>query len=138
MGDKFGPPTCQTGTSTTTTTSTTGTTAPLTCSDKLSLAVCEGYVKKGLCSKKLVECERTCNKCKVECINENSTSFTAETKIFTATLDYRRPRAELADTLKQLKKHNWLDKNTIWLDIKYVVLNLDLETYTSVTLTFEF
>ena len=74
-----------------------------------------------------------------ECVESNFTGFTADSdKVFTAVLSYTRPRAELKDTLGQLRKHHWIDKNTAWLDIKYYLLNLQLGTYTKVVLEFEF
>jgi len=60
-------------------------------------------------------------------------------KQFTALLDYKLPQAELKRTIQTLKKNNWIDKSTAWLDVKYVVMNMEsYGTYTTVTLEFEF
>jgi len=75
-----------------------------------------------------------------ECVESNFTgAFTADSdNVFTAMLDYKRPRAELKHTIKQLRKHNWIDESTTWLEIKYHLLNLQLGTYTQIKLQFEF
>ena len=82
----------------------------------------------------------TCGGAKVEgkCVDSNFTGFTAKNKVFTTILDYRRPRHELERTITQLKKYQWIDKGTAWLDIKYYLLNLHLGTYTRVHLEFVF
>lgn len=74
------------------------------------------------------------------CVESNFTgAFTADSDhAFTALLDYKRPRAELKHTIKQLRKYDWIDKSTTWLEIKYHLLNLQLGTYTQVILQFEF
>merc|ERR1719174_238044 len=71
--------------------------------------------------------------------NPDSGSSHTSYKEFTAVLDYKLPKAELKRTIQTLKKNNWIDKSTAWLDVKYAVMNMEsYGTYTTVTLEFEF